>query len=213
MNKNSIEQLQNFISSDKFAEDIWKSRGLNPLDKKVSVTLQDFLNRLATNLMNGINAGYDPERMKTIFKNGLLGLDNGDFDTEEREFVCEYIFQLSEIVDVAVKDLLVEWMYGSETANLASNNHHLSSSEIVSQTCSNCGELLKTKIDGRQADVPDFAYHIVRCNKCKAYNLLDLGAGILGYELLNMIPVELLRKNQYSKEQAIQRLLDLSLGH
>ena len=212
MSKDIISQLQTFISADKFADDIWESRGLNPSDKQISDRLQGFFNKLANDLIEGINSGHDPERLKFTLKNGLLDLDGDDLDTEEREFVCDYAVQLSQIVNISINDILMEWMYGPEIANLANKKPQDNSSDIVSQPCVNCSETLKTKIVARQADVPDFAYHIIRCNKCKAYNVLNLGPGILEYNLENSSAVEIMPKNKFSKEQVIQRLMDLSSG-
>ncbi|MBK6834668.1 MAG: DUF4844 domain-containing protein [Bacteroidetes bacterium] len=121
MNEDVIKLLMEFIAKDKFADTIWNSRGLIPSDKSVSDKLQNFFNEVANKLVDALNSGNNPEQLTGILKSNLLSLNSIDYDTEEREFICEYIVQLSQITNSTVNEIVIEWMYGPEIAKLMKN--------------------------------------------------------------------------------------------
>ena len=119
--KDVIKLLQDFIAKDKFADAVWESRGLNPSDKSISDRLQGFFNSVANKLVDSLNIGNSTEQLAGILKTDLLTLNSMDFDTEEREFICGYIVQLSQMTNSPVNDIVTEWMYGPDIARLINN--------------------------------------------------------------------------------------------
>jgi hypothetical protein len=114
MNTEKIKtQLQLFQSKDKFSDEEWNRRGLNPSANEMSFKLNVMFNRLAADLEEAIENGKSEKELSFILKKGLKQFPKSKYDTEEREFICDYFFELSEIVGVDFKDNLNKWMYGS----------------------------------------------------------------------------------------------------
>ena len=107
-----IGKLKSFINKDKFSAHAWEDRGLNPSDDAVCSSLQELFNACAENLIEATGSNFNQKQLKKILRDWLGSINSSDFDTEEREFICDYFDELSKIVCVDLKDNLNSWIYG-----------------------------------------------------------------------------------------------------
>ncbi len=105
-------QLNDFIQKDKFSRESWNNRGLIPSETKLSNYLNRSLNGCAKMLMQLVNRDGTKKELKKALKIGLKNLKKGKLDTEEKEIVCDYFFDLSEIVEIDFSNNLNTWLYG-----------------------------------------------------------------------------------------------------
>jgi hypothetical protein len=212
MNKKqlTIDKLKAFRQKNKFSVFAWEQRGLNPSDHEISIRLQDLFNDCADNLIEAINLDFNPQQLKGILKKWLYGVDSSDYDTEEREFICEYFYQLSKIVSVDFKDNLNSWHYGKVLSTLFKVTSFFKRGdktiETLTQDCTKCGSKLETFITSKQEGLSDYSWTIIQCNDCNEYNLLSIGTNIKAYRFGNYKPIEQLQKTDYTEEQANIRL-------
>lgn len=134
----------------------------------------------------------------------------GDFDSEEREFICEYFSQLSQIVSVDIADKLNGWLYGKGLNTLLKVMSLFKAKEKVVETltqeCTGCSSKLETFIVQKQEGIPDYAWTIIKCKSCSEYNLLSVGPNVKQYRFGEYTPDENLPKAEYTEEKARLRL-------
>lgn len=210
-----IDQLILFRNFNKFSDSAWNNRGLNPSDPGLCQKLELLFNECADNLLDGIKSGADSKALKRILKKGLGKFNKSDYDTEEREFICDYFFQLSDIIKIDVKADLNTWLYGMAANLLFKMNSFLKGKERIletlSQNCTKCDSKLESYILRKEEGIPDHSWFIVQCNGCKEYNLLSLEANIKEYKFGNYKSIESLDKSEFTREQALIRLEQIKL--
>jgi hypothetical protein len=113
MGEELVEKLNFFITKNKFSDSEWLKRGLNPSDENLCNTMNSIFNECAKSLMIEVQKEFNPKVIKSILKNYLLKFDKKIYDTEEREFICDYFEELSKIVNVKFNNELNSWLYGS----------------------------------------------------------------------------------------------------
>lgn len=118
INQNRISKLLAFKSKNKFSTDAWEQRGLNPSSDEICDELNSLFNQTADDLIDALNNNLSNKQLLKILKSNLSLFRKQDYDTEEREFVCDVFFDLSEIVGIDFKDTLNKWLYGSVLSNL-----------------------------------------------------------------------------------------------
>ena len=168
------------------------------------------LNACAEELINQIQNDASNRQLKKTLKSGLSNLNKRDYDTEEKEFICDYFFELAQIVEVDIKDDLNSWLYGSTFNALMKVVNTFKKPEQVLETlcqdCTKCKSKLETFILKREAGIPDYAYQVVRCKECAEFNMIEVGPGVKEFRFGNYDTVEQLRKDEYTEEQAYVRL-------
>lgn len=208
--KTILKQLQAFRQLDKFSTSAWNDRGLNQSDAELCERLEQLFNKCADNLIEAVNSDYSRRQLKNVLKSNLQNFRSSDYDTEEREFICDYFFQLSNIVSVDFKDNLNSWLYGTVLNTLFKITSFIKGQEKVietlSQDCTKCNSKLKTYITRKEDGIPDYCWTIIQCNNCNEYNLLSTGPNIKEYRFGNYKSVEQLPKTEYTEEQAKSRL-------
>ena len=107
----TLDKLNHFRKKDKFSVSAWEERGLNPSDNEVCNKLQNLFNECADNLIEAINSDPNTKQLKSILKKWLESIDSSHYDTEEREFICDYFDPLSKIISVDFKNNLNNWLY------------------------------------------------------------------------------------------------------
>jgi hypothetical protein len=100
MGEKLVEKLNFFITKNKFSDSEWLKRGLNPSDDNLCNTMNAIFNECAKSLIIEVQKEFNPKVIKSILKNYLLKFDKKIYDTEEREFICDYFEELSKIVNV-----------------------------------------------------------------------------------------------------------------
>lgn len=206
----TLDKLNAFRKLDKFSSSAWEQRGLNPSDDEMCNRLQNLLNDCADNLIEATNSDFKPRQLKSILKSCLDSVNSSDYDTEEREFICDYFDQLSKIVSVDFKDNLNSWLYGKVLNTLFKVTSFFKGQdkivETLSQDCTQCGSKLETFITRKEEGIPDYSWKIIQCNNCNEFNLLSTGPNIKEYRFGNYKSIEQLPKTEYTEEQANARL-------
>jgi hypothetical protein len=172
--------------------------------------MEDLFNDCTDSLIDSIKSNRNESANKKIIKNGLQRFNKLDYDTEEREFICDYFYELSQIINVDIKNDLNNWLYGfginTMIKILSAFKKPDRIIETQSQDCTKCNSKLETFILERQPDTTDRAYDIVKCKTCGEFNLIDKGSGIKRLKFGNYDWVEHLSKDEYNDEQAKTRL-------
>ena len=203
-------ELQKFLEKDKFSSSEWEQRGLNPSSFELCQNMNELLNDCCQNLIELSENGATNKAFKKELKNGLSAFNKSEYDTEEKEFICDYFLELSQIVDVNLKDELNKWLYGSllngimKVASIFKGSPNVI--ETLSQDCTNCNSKLETFITKKEEGIPDFAFDIVKCNSCDEFNMIDKGPNIHSLTFGEYQLVEQLQKTEYTEEQAKIRL-------
>ncbi|MCD9855278.1 DUF4844 domain-containing protein [Epilithonimonas sp. JDS] len=206
----TLDKLEAFKNLNKFSYSAWEQRGLNPSANEISDKLEILFNKCTDELINAINLSLRTKQLKLILKQNLESLSSSDFDTEEREFICDYFDQLSKIVSVEFKNNLNGWLYG----NLLNTLFKFSSffkgkvkdKEILSQDCTKCNSKLETFITKKEVGIPDYSWKIIQCHNCKEFNLLSTGPNIKELRFGNYKLIEQLLKTEFNEEEAKIRL-------
>ncbi len=211
----ALDKLTAFRKQDKFSTSEWEERGLNPSDSEMCNSLQNLFNECADNLIEAINSQFKPRELKSILKNWLYSVNSSDYDTEEREFICDYFDQLSKIVSVDFKNNLNSWLYGKTLSTLFKLTSFFKGQdkivETLTQDCTKCSSKLETFITKKEQGIPDYSWTIIQCNNCNEYNLLSTGPNIKEYRFGNYKSIEQLPKTEYTKEQAHARLEQIKI--
>jgi len=212
MNEKNIilENLKAFRNFNKFSNSAWEERGLNPSPNELSEKLEKLFNDCTDELIKAINLNFTPKKFKDILKYSLVSLNNSDYDTEEREFICEYFDKLAKIVFIDFKDNLNSWLYGSVLNTFfkvtSFFKSQISNKKILSQDCTKCNSNLETYIIRMQEGIPDSSWKIIQCDNCKEYNLLSTGPNIKELKFGNYKLIEQLSKIEFNEEEAFIRL-------
>jgi len=206
----TLEKLIAFRKREKFSTSAWNERGLNPSDSEMCTLLEKLFNECADKLIEATNSNSSKKNLKSILKKELENFKRSDFDTEESEFICDYFFQLSNILEVDFKDNLNSWLYGIVLNNLFKVSSILKRTnkvkETLSQDCTKCNSKLETFIYKKENGIPDYNWNIVQCNFCNEYNLISFGPNIKELKFGNYKVVEQLDKSEFNEEQAKIRL-------
>ena len=206
----TLDKLNAFRKLDKFSTSAWEKRGLNPSDSEICNRLQNLFNDCADNLIEATNSDFKPRQLKSILKSWLDSVNSSDYDTEERDFICDYFDQLSKIVSVDFKDNLNSWLYGKVLNTLFKVTSFFKGQdkiiETLSQDSTQCGSKLETFITRKEEGIPDYSWTIIQCNNCNEYNLLSTGPNIKELRFGNYKSIEQQPKTEYTEEQAKGRL-------
>lgn len=216
---NKILALEKLKRKEKFSNEEWNNRGLNPSEKSLCIKLEKSFNDLLTNLVSANNTKKTDKEIEFIFERYLKEIKSDELDTEEREFVVDYFAEIAEILNIrSINEKLNFWTYGIEAYNHEEAERKASEKilaeererhEILSIECQKCKTQLETFVLERDNDIPSFEFDIIKCVKCSELNILDKGYGIKRYRFLNYELIEELTKEEYDLPKALQRLEQL----
>lgn len=213
-NQTRTNQLLLFKVRNKFSTKAWDERGLIPSSAEVCQMLSKHFDVCADRMITAINEQRSEQEIKKLLKSLLAQINKHDFDTEEKEFICDLYYELSMIAGVDLKEELNKWLYGSFVNTLMKMTRTFKTERIVEtrqQPCSSCGNTLETYIIGKEQGIPDSDWFIIKCNHCNELNLLSPGPNIKQIKFGNYQLVETLRKEEYTEEQAAIRLEQIKL--
>jgi hypothetical protein len=215
MEVNLVEKLLTFKKRDKFSAQSWEDRGLNPSDDTLCETLEALFNSCANSLIETIKEQGSSKQLKVVLNSNLSLLDKKQYDTEEKEFICDLFIELAEIVNVDINDNLNKWLYGSVLSTLFKIGNTIKSRstiETIAQSCTKCDIDLETHIIKKDKSIPETSWLVVKCNNCKELNLLSLGPGIKETRNGNYTWIRTLFKGDYSTyEKALVRLEQIKI--
>ena len=189
------EKLNSFISKDKFSDEIWEERGLIPSDHSTIKQMSDVIDSLAKRVKNAYQTGKTKESIKKILEKEIKNVIGSlMFDTEEREFLGDLIYDLAGILEIELDD---------DSEDRIAIDENL---ENQKQKCDYCSVYLSTLIMAKTKEVNYSAWDIVKCDNCAGLNLLSLDPYIercigQGYEF-----VKQLDKEKYDEEAALKVL-------
>ena len=209
MNTEKISKLKALQKKDKFSSQEWEKHGLKSSSTELSLYLDSSLNSCLESVIKAVGEAGSEKDIKRTIKAGLKGIDKSALDTEEKEVVADYFYQISQIAGVDLKSELNSWMYGSFLTTLMKLKEIVNPEivvETLSQDCTQCGVALETYILRKEEGIPDFQWEIVQCNNCGEYNLLELGPDIKELKKGNYEYIEHIRKDEFTFEKAKTRL-------
>jgi hypothetical protein len=207
--QSKIDKLVEFKQKEKFSTNAWNDRGLNPSSDELCEKLTQLFNLTADNLINDINASPSSRQLKATLKQELSKFKKLNYDTEEKEFICDLFQELAIITNVDFKDELNKWLYGSVLTTLLKIKNVLIPDKIVEtikQPCTNCGTQLETNVMQKEIGIPEYGWYLVKCKNCQELNLISCGTDIKEIKFGNYDYVEGLEKTEYTYEQALVRL-------
>ncbi|HWI94328.1 MAG TPA: DUF4844 domain-containing protein [Flavisolibacter sp.] len=207
-----VDQLTAFKNRDKFSDQAWNNRGLYPPAPEISLKLTTLFNSCADRLIDAVQKNSSEEAIESVLQSQLSNFNQLDYDTEEKEFICELFFELSQILNIDFADHAMTWLYGSEIASSMREQVEMNPPTVLDtlhQTCPSCGTALDTFILRKQEGIPDFSWNIIQCKNCKDYSIVSFGPNVMEVRPDNYIFVEQLPKSEYTKEQAENRLEQL----
>ena len=204
-----IDKLKAFKLRDKFSVEKWEERGLNPSSYELCQNMTTVFNSTTDDLMDLINNGRANTELKSILRSGLKRFNKKDFDTEEKEFICDLFLELGDIIEVDINSELNKWLYGALLSNMLKLSKLIKPERIIEtiqQSCTQCGIQLESHIVGKQDGIPDASWLVAKCNNCNELNLLSTAPNIKELKFGNYQWVDTLSKDEYSSEQALIRL-------
>ena len=204
-----IEKLTEFIQRDKFSTQAWNERGLNPSSDELCKYLTSFFNSSAGKLIEKVKSHNSARQFKSLLKSQLSSLDKSQYDTEEKEFICDLFHELAAIVEVDFNDKLNTWLYGSVLTTLMKIQKIIRPEKIIEtlrQPCTKCGTQLETHIMRKEEGIPETSWLVTKCNNCGELNLLSHGPNVKETRFQNYQWVDTLQMDEYNYEQALTRL-------
>lgn len=207
--QNKIDQLTAFRQRDKFSDQAWNNRGLNPPVYEISLNLAERFNLCADALIEAVADNASDKQLKATLKFHLSGFSKRDYDTEEKEFICDLFCELAKILNIDFAANLNRWLYGSTLNTLLNIQFALNPKKVldtIKQTCPTCDGAIDTFIMRKEEGIPDYSWNIVQCKNCKDYSLVSYGPNVKEARFGNYELVEQLPKEQFTKEQAETRL-------
>jgi hypothetical protein len=214
MQKNQVDKLLLFKQRDKFSQAVWNDRGLNPSSTELCNELTRLFDLCADDLIKAINEEYSGRQLKSVLKTGLSNFNKLDYDTEEKEFICDLFHELATIVNIDFTGNLNKWLYGSILTTLMRIQKVLKPEKIINtlkQPCTKCETQLETYILRIEEGIPETSWFVVKCNQCGVLNLISPGPNVKETKFGNYQWVDTLRKDEYTYEQALTRLEQIKI--
>jgi len=107
-----ITLLNQLMNNDKFDDEAWTERGLNPSNPEISQVMNQLINEIIEQITVALEADSADETLKQIIVSELNKIDEDDFDTEELEFLCDWYVALASLAGVDIHNELNKFLYG-----------------------------------------------------------------------------------------------------
>lgn len=112
MNDSKIEKLKYLLKKKKFADLEWEKRGLNPSSSELCDFMEERMDLCLNSLLDLVENDSSENDLKKSLRLSLRSFNKSNFDTEEREFICDYFYEIAECVEIDFKNDLNNWLYG-----------------------------------------------------------------------------------------------------
>ncbi len=195
--------LQNLLSQQKFTDNIWIARGLNPSSKTLCNSLQTELDLVIQELLKLPTSCTDSNKA-IILENSLFNFDKYDLDTEEKELIVDYFAQIAGLINIDISKSLNIWLYGFDTNDITKFKP-VEILRIVSIDCTNCRTSLAIDILKERKNVPAL-WQIAQCDNCNEFNLLSIPENIDRFRNGKFFVFETLKQNEHTLESAIEKM-------
>ncbi len=207
--QDTLDKLIAFKDTHKLSDEVWQERGVNPSETEISKSIDMLLRNCTDNLITAVNRRAPKWTLRSVLKKGMSSFNRLDYDAEEAEFIGDLMFELAEIVNINFAFYLNRWMYGASIA-ISLEISSLLKDKTVKQTlvhpCIKCTKPLETFILKKEKGIKELGWYLVKCNACGEYNLLPIGPNIKRLKFGNYLWVETFNKDDYTYEQALNRL-------
>ncbi|WP_163401493.1 DUF4844 domain-containing protein [Flavobacterium fluviatile] len=210
MTISKLDKLKYLLQKKKFADSEWEKRGLNPSNSELCEQLENNFDNCLNSLLKQVEEQSTNKQLKTTLSQNLKSLNKTELDTEEKEFVCDYYYEIAKIIEVDFKNELNNWLYGTVLNSLFKISEFLKGKEKIvetlSQNCTKCNSKLETFILEKDETIPESDFFIVRCKSCREYNLIDKGPKIKRLKFGEYELTEQLSRKDYDLDGAMIRL-------
>ena len=99
-----FDKLKYLLEKKKFADSEWEKRGLNPSSSELCEQMENKLNQCLNSLINLIEHNSSQNDLKKSLRQSLKTFDKSNFDTEEKEFICDYFNEISKSIEIDFKN-------------------------------------------------------------------------------------------------------------
>lgn len=204
----AIEAVELFKKTDEFSAEAWELRGLNPSDQSTIRKMDRLFSDLCDDLILTLSKPDGSKNKRNVFLKAINRFGSYSFDTEEKEFIADLLFELANITGTDIAKPVSIWMYGEY---ISSENSEQTIVEILSQACTNCQGALELFIRKKEQDVPVLDWLIVQCSICSAYNLMAFDyPGVKQFGFGKFKVVEMISRTTSTLAQARNRLDELN---
>jgi hypothetical protein len=201
--ENALKLAKAFRQKKHFSNEAWLNRGLNPSPSDVCSRLTLLLIRSTDQFIAAIEAQASPDELRAVLKKGLDSFSESYFDTEEKEYICELIYELGQMVDLNISYEANSFLYGPELATMLMKQNDRKAVEILEFTCTKCATPLRIHIMQKAAGIPA-GWVIASCNTCQELNLLDFKEGVKEMKFENYESKKTLSVDDLSKKEVIK---------
>jgi tRNA G37 N-methylase Trm5 len=206
MNHEAEQKLTRLREKRKFTDSDWARRGLIPSDSGKVQEMIRLTDTCLDELQSDIKSNASEKQLRKTLVKGLKRFKTSEYDTEEREFICDEFRKIGAVLGINIADSLNSWLYGSVLGTLLKL---FKKKEIIlhvrSSECTQCKMELKINITAIGEGIPSY-WIIGQCEQCGEYNLLFSGENAAGYRFENFTSTEILSGGENSEEQAKTRL-------
>lgn len=172
--------------------------------------MENKLNLCLSSLINLIEHNSSQKDLKNALQQSLKSFDKSNFDTEEKEFICDYFYEISKSIEIHFKNDLNKWLYGFFLSSLFKILEIIKGKEKIIETLSQnytiCNSKLEAFILEKSDEISESDFFIVKCKSCGEYNLIDTGTKIKNLKFGDYELTEQLSRKDYDLEGAKIRL-------
>lgn len=206
INQETIDRLVRLRARRKYTDSDWEKRGLQPSATEVVDELIKLTDQCLDELLVVVQSNPSKQRVRSTLVAGLKRFKRNNFDTEEREFICDEIQKISKVVGVNISNDLNNWLYGiilGSIIRLIRKKEEIVDVKML--PCTKCELPLTIKVNSIRPGVPGF-WIIGQCDQCDEYNLLETGENVGDSSFENFTSIEIFSSSDTTIEQVKTRL-------
>lgn len=214
--KNTLILLQEFGEIEKFSNEKWAERGLIPSEERIVKIMDQFINEFANHLIKMIQEGGKDEELKKAALLFTERLSFSIFDTEENEFIIDYISQLFNICQIEIKaEEALNSLVGQEFLSMLDfesleevHETNFVNSYKVENKCEQCDSILVCSVIETSDGFSRIG--IAKCWNCLNYSLFYLPQGMKFFSSQNFYLETISIDTKKTKKLFKERILKLN---
>jgi hypothetical protein len=188
LTKYQIEQLDSLLKVNKFDDNAFKERGLIPSGRQLSNQMNSLLNECLEEIIEKSQNGSKPIAVSRYLNKGLKRFGKFAYDTEEKEFIADEFYKLSEILDIDFNENIDKWVYGRLLYGVLNHldNKDYAVQDTIIKLCTNCKDTLSLGIISYREGIAE-NWSIVKCKKCGTANAIKIPANVYEFSFINCL--------------------------
>jgi transcription elongation factor Elf1 len=210
---NLINKLSSFKDKKKFELLEWNDRGLNPSENDVINEMKKIIDTFLSELINALK--IDSSNFKNDFLFLLNTVDLENYDTEEKEFILDYLAETSKICELKISNQLNELLYGKtivdllvETETKETKPENFVQSFKMDEPCQVCNKPLKSLAIEKKEQKEYIG--IAECFNCKKLTIIHFPNEL---EIIDIYNYRVIEKILYSKENECKLIDKIKTAH